>query len=199
MDELVLQLAPGYTVTLQPSVRDGATYGDPIVPSVDGDLYTFNISGLPVGDYDMQLNGDWQIDGQPFALRKTATDNYYDDFWWQVDLISGGSPINPGPPGLCTVRFSVRNEAGTIANAVIEAGLDVINATIENSLIAQTKTFGVTGANGICDLVLIRRDSFTAGGIYHIVVTQPCGKVMFDKRCYIMNASEGMADDLVAV
>jgi hypothetical protein len=162
-------------------------------------LYTFNISDLPAGDYNMQLAGNWQIDGQPFALRKTTTAIYYDDFWWQVDILGGGTPINPGPPGLCTVRFSVRNESGPIANAVIEAGLDLINATIENSLIAQTKTFGVTDSNGICDLVLIRRDSFTSGGIYQIVGTQPCGKVFFNKRCYVMNASTGTADDLVAV
>lgn len=197
---LVLQLAPGYTVTLQPSVRDGAAIGSPRTPTtVNGSTYTWDISDLASGDYDMQLDGNWQIDGLPFALRKTSTDIYYADYWWQVESMSGGTPTMPGPPGSCTVRFSVRDTSGPIANAIVEACLDEINATIDNSLIPLTKSVGSTNSSGICDILLIRQDAFTHGGIYRITVTQPCGKVMFDKRCYIMNANTGMADDLVAV
>lgn len=159
-------------------------------------IYTCSV---PSGDYDVQLSGISTPNGLPFPMRDGIA--YPDTPWALVDIISGGTPISPGPPGLCTVRFSVRDASGPIANAVVEAGLDAVNATISNSLIALTVTYGVTDSDGIADLILIRQDSFTNtnGGVYHFVVTQPCGKVAFDKLAYVMNASTGTADELVAV
>lgn len=196
MPTLQLRKAPTYTLSLQLYARiGGAVVGSVIaLPEVSSGVYEGTV---PTGDYDGQLLGFTDPVGPRFPIRNGI--GYEGIPWSLVDMLGGGTPINPGPPGLCTVRFSVRDASGPIANAVVEAGLDAINATIENSLIALTVTYGVTDSSGIADLVLIRQDSFVTGGIYHFVVTQPCGKVAFDKRAYVMNASTGTADDLVAV
>lgn len=199
MATLTLQLPPGRTAQIQLYARiGGAAVGSPIT-MIEGaaSIYTCTV---PSGDYDVQLSGISTPNGVRFPMRDGIA--YPDIPWSLIEIVSGGgTPTNPGPPGLCTVRFSVRDASGPIANAVVEASLNAINATIENSLIALTVTYGVTNPNGIADLVLIRQDSFTntGGGIYHFVVTQPCGKVVFDKRAFVMNASTGTADDLVAV
>jgi len=104
----------------------------------------------------------------------------------------------PAGAGLCAVTVSVRDETGPVPGAIVKANMDTQNSTVDGSLIALTVTTGVTDANGLCVLTLIRKDSFTAGGIYHITATsQFAERPLYDRRVYITNASEVTADKLV--
>lgn len=196
---LVLTLAPGYTVTLQPSTRGGAAVGSPISPTVSGSTYTFNLSALAAGDYDMQLNGNWEQDGPPFALRKTATTIYYADFWWQIDAaIVNGTPVTPNPiSGLCNVLVAVTFNGSAVSGALVQCHLEDRNNTVNGFLAARTVETGTTDEDGNCTLTLIQFGEFTRGGVYRLKVFDVDGKILHDRRVTVTNASSANAEDLV--
>lgn len=99
---------------------------------------------------------------------------------------------------LCEVTFSIKDESGPVRWATVKAEVDIQNSTVEGSLITLKPIIGVTDANGICVLNLIRRDSFKTGGIYHVTAVAPSNeRLLYDRRVYVMNASSGTADNLI--
>lgn len=148
------------------------------------------VFALDAGSYTLNVvaNGYASVAGQ--ALNVAAASSV-------TVSMTAGSVVIPSP-GLCVVRFVVRDAGATVKHARVEALLDTQNSTTDGNLIAMSTTSGVTDANGIVDLTLIRRDSFTAGGVYHVTVLASSNeRPLYDRRVYVMNASIGTADKLI--
>ena len=148
------------------------------------------VFGLDAGSYTVNVtaNGYVSVSGQALVVSAASS----------VTIAMTATSIAIPAPGLCTVRFLVREAGRLIEHARVEALLDTQNSTTDGNLIANSTTSGVTDANGIVDLILIRRDSFTAGGIYHVTVLAASNeRPLYDRRVYVMNASVGTADKLI--
>ncbi len=152
---LTLQLAPGYTVTLQPYTLAGVAVGSPISPSsVAGSLYTFNLTGLAAGDYNVQLAGNWESNGQRFPMRKTALGIYIADYWWQINAaIAGGVVITPPiSESVCRVQITVRRGVNAIqARILITCGS---TGRLSDTAFADIAFNGETAANGFIQVDL---------------------------------------------
>ena len=196
---LVLQLAPGYTVTLQPYTLSDVAVGSPISPSsVSGSLYTFNLSDLAAGDYNMRLLGNWQINGQAFPCRKTASAIYIADYWWQINAaIVNGTPVTPSPiAGLCNVIVSATFNGRAVSGGPVHCTLDGNNNTVDGFLVSRAVESGVTDSSGNCILTLIQFGQFTRGGIYRLKVSDAYGKCLHDRKVKIPNTPTANAEDL---
>jgi hypothetical protein len=81
----------------------------------------------------------------------------------------------PAEPGLCTVRFEVRDADGTtpVQGASVKAILDQNNTT-DGILLSNAVHSGTTNSSGICDLVLVQGKSIIRGNkLYTITATDP--------------------------
>lgn len=198
---LVLKLAPGYTATLQPSARGGAAVGSPLSPTLSGSTYTWDLSSLPAGDYDMQLSGNWEQNGSPFPCRITATAVYIADYWWEIETaVTAGIPNAPAQiTGLCNVLVAVTFNGQPVVNGVVHCFLDSKNNTVDAYLVSRAIMSGVTNSLGYCTLTLIQFGQFTRGGIYRLRAWDAGGKSLQDRRVTVPNTSSATADDLVDV
>ncbi len=93
----------------------------------------------------------------------------------QTYVMSVTSIAEPPEPGLCTVRFEVRDADGTtpVQSASVKAVLDPNNA-VTGILLSNAIHSGTTNSSGICDLVLVQGKSIIRGNkLYTITVTDP--------------------------
>ena len=203
---LILQLAPGHTVTLQPYTLSDVAVGTPVSPSsVVGSLYTFNLSGLAAGDYNMRLLGNWQINGQAFPCRKTASAIYIADYWWQINAAIAVEPVIaiPTVPGTCIVRFRVYENDGQtpLVGATVRAKLGK-NVAVDTTLLSNVARAGTTSSLGVCDLTLIQGSSIIKGSKYYeIEVVDPkdpdACELVASYRGIVPNQNFTYAEDLL--
>ena len=168
---LELNLVPNRTPSIQLYARTGgASVGSPISGVVDGTLtylYRFNLTAIADGDYEGQVSGVSTPNGPRIKIRKTTDGIFASDAWWMIESavdVSGDPIPDSGTPGLCTVRFIVYENDGEtpIQNARVEAKLDK-NVAINNVLLTNVKSVGLTNSIGIVDLVLVQGDSIVKG------------------------------------
>lgn len=189
-------LPTGYNPTLQPFVRDGATVGSALTPTVVGNLHTWDLSGLAAGDYDMQLGGDWEIDGPKFPLRKTATAIYYADFWWQLDAAITTPPTYPPiQVGVCNILVTATLNGDPVNNARVEASLEDPNNAVDEVIASRAVETIRTNASGNGFLTLIKYSEFTSGGIYRVKIWD--GRVViWDVRIKVPDLDECTLESL---
>jgi len=196
MAVLTLQLAPSYTVTLQPSIRGGAAVGSPIVPTVSGSFYTFNLGALAVGDYDLQVSGNWQINGQSFACRITTLAVYVADFWWQIEAaIVGGSVITPPlSESVCRVQLTARRGSIGIQSRVLITGGSI--GRLNDSAFSNIAFDGQTDANGLLQVDL-PWSSITGVGKYRFrIIEIETGNVLHDRTALVPDLETALYEDL---
>jgi hypothetical protein len=188
MPTLSIVIAPGYTATLQPSIRGGAPVGSPISPTVVDTVYTFDLNSLANGDYDMQLSGNWEKNGQKFACRKNASGVYAADYWWELDATVTTPPTYPDPDvDLTMVTVTAILNGSSVVGALVEASLESPNNTLASAIASRVIDSVETDSSGNAVLQLIKYSQFTMGGIYRIKVTH--GRtVIYDVRAKIPDA-----------
>jgi hypothetical protein len=207
---LELPLVPNRTPTLQLYGRlSGLSVGAPITGVVDGTLaylYRFNLDLVANGDYEGQVLGVSTPNGDRLPIRVTDDEIYTADEWWEIDTAIDivGEPIpNPVSPGLCTVRFIVRENDGStpIENARVEAKLEK-NVAIDNVILTNVKSVGLTNSLGIVDLVLVQGDSIIKGKKHYTFKIWDSGDLdtctpVSEFKAIVPNLSTMFAEDLI--
>ena len=207
---LELPLVPNRTPTLQLYGRlSGLSVGAPIAGVVDGVLtylYRFNLDLVANGDYEGQILGVSTPNGDRLLIRVTDDEIYTADEWWEIDTAIDivGEPIpDPASPGLCTVRFIVRENDGSTAieNARVEAKLEK-NVAIDNVILTNVKSVGLTNSLGIVDLVLVQGDSIIKGKKHYTFKIWDSGDLdtctpVSEFQAIVPNLSTMFAEDLI--
>jgi hypothetical protein len=189
-----------YTVTVEAS--GGSPLADiPVSIESSGSVVAWGrtdaagevVFGLAAGSYDVVVSSSAAYTpASPVAI--TIPTDTADTITLTPQSISP-----PATPGLCTVRFSVVHQGSVVSGATVTAEVDTLNSTVDTALVARTKTTGTTNGSGYVDLVLIRKDAFTAGGTYRVKVKDAAGVVLYSRFVTIPNANTATADDLVPV
>lgn len=199
MPTLPIVIAPGYTATLQPSIRGGAPVGSPISPTVVDTVYTFDLSSLANGDYDMQLSGNWEKSGQKFPCRLNATEARVADYWWELEANQPIIEIPTLPPpitGLCDVVVAITFNGDAVVGGRATCTLEGQNNTVSGYLVSRAVESGTTNSSGICILRLIQFGQFTRGGLYRLKTYDAEGKLLHDRRVKIPNTPNANAEAL---
>lgn len=102
----------------------------------------------------------------------------------------------PQDPGLCAVRFLVLDKGVPVQGAKVRVELEDSNPMVNTALISRATTNGTTNAQGIVDLTMIQTASFTRGGVYQVVVSDPQGRRLHDRRVTVPTVSSTFAEDL---
>jgi hypothetical protein len=131
-----------------------------------------NVSGVAVFNVD---DATWTVSitrsGYTFAGASLVVDGT-ETATYSMTAITISEPAEPG---LCTVRFEVRDADGTtlVQGASVKAVLDPNNA-VSGILLSNAVHSGTTNSSGICDLVLVQGKSIIRGNkLYTITVTDP--------------------------
>lgn len=102
----------------------------------------------------------------------------------------------PASAGLCVVRFFVLDAGTPVANARVTVDLEEENPTVDSALISRASRSGVTDSNGIVDLTMIQKVSFTRGGNYRISVVDPWGRKLHSRRVTVPTVATIYAEEL---
>lgn len=115
-----------------------------------------------------------------------------------VTLILTAQAIAPPTmPGLCTVRFFVLDNGCPAQGASVLVELEDRNPTVNTALVSRAIHRGRTNSQGISDLVMIQKASFTRGGTYKVIVTDSGGRKIHERRVTVPNQTTIFADALV--
>ena len=204
---LIPALSPSPTVqryTYTPgSETVGAIIGTAVTGVVDGtyaSVWNFDVSAWAVGDYWVQVSGVSTPNARPVPVRVNALGAHYEPSWEIMNVAHAAAVVYPSAiTGLCHVLFSVVDNAGNAAykatvSAIVDAG-----STYNGGIVSTTATTAQTDVSGNAIITLIQNQTFTAGGIYTLKVTDRSGKLISERRVRMANTTTAIAEDLVIV
>ena len=207
---LSLALIPGlspaptvqrYTYTAG-SETVGAIIGTAVTGVVDGTYtsrWNFDVTAWAVGDYWVQVSGVSTPNARPVPVRINVLGAHYEPSWEIMNVAHAAAITYPSAiSGKCHLLFSVVDNAGNAAlkatvSAIVDAG-----STYNGGMVSTTATTAQTDSGGNAILTLIQDQTFTAGGIYTLKVTDRSGKLISERRVRMANTTEAIAEDLVA-
>jgi len=185
------------------STTVGAAVGSAVTGVVDGvysHVWNFDVSAWAVGDYWVLLSGASTPNALPWPGRVNATGLHYEPTWEAINAIHAPSPVYPSAiAGLCNVLFAVVDADGSPAfKATVSAIVDG-NSTYNGGIVSTEANTAQTDASGNAILTLLQNQTFTAGGIYTLKVTDRRGKLVWVKRCRIADTTTANAEDFTAL
>lgn len=161
-------------------------------------------SGIILGD-EVGTTGLFEFDGlvpgvtyqvyQRLGATAASTDFYMGDIV-PVAVNYADLPSGATVPGTTTVRFIVLNAGVPVQGAKVRVDLEGPNPMVDTALISRATNSGTTNAQGIVDLTMIQLASFTRGGVYRVVVSDPQGRRLHDRRVTVPTVSSTFAEDL---
>jgi hypothetical protein len=181
----------------------GAAVGSAVTGVVDvtySHVWNFDVSAWAVGDYWVLLSGASTPNALPWPGRVNATGLHYEPTWEAINAIHAPSPVYPSAiAGLCHVLFAVVDADGSPAfKATVSAIVDG-NSTYNGGIVSTEANTAQTDASGNAILTLLQNQTFTAGGIYTLKVTDRRGKLVWEKRCRIADTTTANAEDFTAL